>query len=65
MYTPIHLSIVCLFFSVLHTLIKVRWFVFTPEIPIWVDFGGIFFGIFYYHLEYLRPFGKFYGNLVQ
>jgi hypothetical protein len=36
-----------------------RWFIFKPKIPIWVNFGGPWIGIFYI----LWQFGIFYGHL--
>jgi hypothetical protein len=38
-----------------------RWFVFTPKVPIWVNFGGPWNGKCQH---VLRPFGIFYGLLV-
>jgi hypothetical protein len=51
----------------------VRWFVFKPKIPTWVNFGGscnrkcyIFwpFGLFYGHWKYFTAFGIFCGHVV-
>jgi hypothetical protein len=47
-----------------------RWFVFTPKIPVWVNFGGLWNGKCWYVLwpfgkHILRPFGTIYGRLVN
>jgi hypothetical protein len=39
-----------------------RWYIFIPKIPFWVKFGGSCNGRCWY---ILRPFGKFYGQLVN
>jgi hypothetical protein len=36
-----------------------RLYTFKPKIPIWVNFGGSWYGKFYGHLVFLRPFGIF------
>jgi hypothetical protein len=46
-----------------------RWFVFKPNIPIWVDFGGSCYGKSWYTYfmtiwSILRPLEMFYGLLV-
>jgi hypothetical protein len=44
-----------------------RWFVFKPKIPIWVNFGGPYAGIFYGHLEYFTVICNIswpFGNIV-
>jgi hypothetical protein len=38
-----------------------RWFIFTPKISIWVNFGGPWNGKCWY---ILRPFGTLHGHLV-
>jgi hypothetical protein len=45
-----------------------RWFVFKPNIPIWVNFGGPYIGkllYIYCHLNILWIFGVFYDHLVH
>jgi hypothetical protein len=46
-----------------------RWYIFKPQILIWVNFGGSWNGKGWYILwpfgiYILRPFGTFYGRLV-